>query len=195
MRAEAQQLGHPAQLRLHHGLPVDDANDGAVLGRRQGAAPLLARTRGIRQDPAEPDLVAVEKGTQPRARRVPAIADHDRARRRQIGRDPLQRADPLSRQRAELHPDLGRRGCNRVVLLGLDAYDARRLYGAEAHRERRAERHRHLADQIAHATSAEDPLDPVHEPDRLHAPCEDREERPLVARIDRVLARNEPDVR
>ena len=108
---------------------------------------------------------------------------------------PWSAADPLPRQRAELHPDLGRRGCDRVVVLGLDAHDARRLGRAEAERERRAERDRHLADEIAHATSADDALDAVDEPDRLQAPLEDREQRPLVARVDRVLARQEPDVR
>ena len=123
------------------------------------------------------------------------MPDDDRAWRRQVGRDALQRADPIARQRTEPHPDFGRRGRDRVVLASLDAHHARRLGSAEAHRERRPERDWHLAEEVAHTPSAEYALDPIDEPDRLDASFEDREQRALLARVDRELARYEPDVR
>ena len=43
-----EQLGHPAELRSHHGLAVDDANRRAIRVGRQRAAPLLGRVRRIR---------------------------------------------------------------------------------------------------------------------------------------------------
>ena len=195
MRAQTQQLGDPAQLRAHHGLPVDDADDGAILVRRHGTAPLVGRIRRIGRDPGERDLITVEKAPQLRARRVPAMPDHDRAWRRLIGRDALQPADPLPRQLAELHPDLGRRGRDRVVVLGLDPHEARRLGGPKPEREPRPERDRHLPDELTDDAAADDALDPVDERDRLQATLEHGEQRPLVTRVDRVLARHDADVR
>ena len=114
----------PDAAQVAHGLPVDDANDRVVLLRRQGAAPLIGGIRRIGRDPSERDLVAVEEPPQLGARRVPAVADHDRARRRRLGRDALQPTDPLPRQRTELDPHFGRRGGDRVVFVCLEPNDA-----------------------------------------------------------------------
>ncbi len=53
----------------------------------------------------------------------------------------------------------------------------------------RAERDRHLAEEVARVALADDALDPVDELDRLDPALEHREERPLVALVGRVLAR------
>ena len=120
---------------------------------------------------------------------------HDRTWQRRIRRDALQPADPLLRQDTELHPDLGRRGCDRVVVLSLDPHEARRLSSAKPERERRPERDRHLPHEVAHTTSADNALDPVDKRDRLQATLEHREQSPLVTRVYRVLTRHEPDIR
>ena len=83
----------------------------------------------------------------------------------------------------------GATAATRVVVVGLDPQDPRRLGRAEADREDRPERDRHLAEDVARAALADDALDPVDELDRLDAPVEHREERALGARVRRVLAR------
>ena len=123
------------------------------------------------------------------------MPDNDRTWRRLIRRDPLQPADPLARKHTELHPDLGRRGRDRVVVLSLDPHEARRLGSAKPEREPRPERDRHLPDEVTHVTSADDALDPVDKGDRLQATLEHGKQRSLVTRMNRVLARHEPDIR
>ena len=87
--------------------------------------------------------------------------------------------------------DVGRHGRDGVVVVRLDPHDARRLRRAEADREHRPERDRHLAEDVARLALADDALDPVDELDRLDAALEHGEERPLVALVRRVLARRE----
>ena len=58
----------------------------------------------------------------------------------------------------------------------------------------RAERDRHLAEDVPRAALADDALDPVDELDRLDAALEHGEERALAALVRRVLARHEADV-
>ena len=88
--AESEKLGHAPELRPNDGLAVDDANRRAVLLRRQRAAPVLCRVRCIGCEPSERDLIAIQEAAQVGARRVPAMADHDRPGRRRRGRDALQ---------------------------------------------------------------------------------------------------------
>ena len=82
-----------------------------------------------------------------------------------------------------------------MVFGRLDPNDARRLGGAKAERERRRERDRHLSDQLAHTTSADDTGDPIHLRDRFQPSFEHGEQRAVVALVDDVLARHEADVR
>ena len=125
------------------------------------------------------------------------MPDHDRPRRRRLGRDALQparSADPVARQPADLLADVRRHGRDRVVVVRLDPHDARLLRRAEPDREHRPERDRHLAEDVPRAALADDALDPVDELDRLDATLEHGEERALAALVRRVLARHEADV-
>ena len=158
---------------------------------------MLGGIRRVGPDPPEGDLVAVEEVPQLRAGRVPAMSDHDRPGRRRLGRDGLKAArsaDPVGGQPAHLPPDVGRHGRDRVVVVGLDPHDARPLRRAEANREHRAERNRHLSEDVAHEPLAHDPLDAVHELHRLDAALEQGEQRALLALVRGVLPGHEADV-
>jgi hypothetical protein len=95
-------------------------------------------------------------------------------------------------------PDLGRDvrrdGGDEVVVVRFDSHHPRTHRGAEAHREDRAERDRHLAEDVAGVAHADHPLDPVGALDRLDAPVEHGEQRPLTALRRRVLTRFQGDV-
>ena len=125
------------------------------------------------------------------------MADDDRARRRRLRRQPLQPgrpADPVAGQPADLAAEIRRRGRSRVVVVRLDPDHPRLLGGAKADREDRAERDRHLPEDLADVPLADDALDPVRELDRLDLALEQAEERALAALRRRVLARQEADV-
>ena len=125
------------------------------------------------------------------------MPDHDRARRRRLGREALQparAADPVAASLPTSSPTSGADGRDGVVVVRLDPHDARLLGRPEPDREHRPERDRHLAEDVARTALADDALDPVDELDRLDAALEHGEERPLVALVRRVLARHEADV-
>ena len=82
-----------------------------------------------------------------------------------------------------------------MVVVSLDPHEARRLGGPKPEREPRPERDRHLPHEVTGDAAADDALDPVDERDRLEPTFEDGEQRPLVARVDRVLARHDAEVR
>ena len=92
------------------------------------------------------------------------MADDDRARRRRLRREPLQpgrTADPVAGQPADLPAEIRRRGRGRVVVVGLDPDHPRLLGRAKSDREDRAERDRHLPEDLADLPLADDPFDPV----------------------------------
>ena len=108
---EPEQLGHPAELRPHDGLAVDDPDRGPVVVRRAARRPTARPRPARRAEPPERDLVAVEEAPQLGAGRVPAMPDHDRPRRRRLGGDALKpagSADPVAREPADLLADVGR---------------------------------------------------------------------------------------
>ena len=126
------------------------------------------------------------------------MADHDGPRRQRVGREalePAQPGHPVRREPADLLGDVGDLRRDRVVVAGLEAHHARRLGGAEADREDRAQGDRHLAEDLAGVAHADDPRDPVGVLDRLDPALEHREEGALAALVGRVLARDEADVR
>ena len=132
-----------------------------------------------------------------RARGVAALPDDDRARRRRLGREPLQAAragHPQARERADRLGDDRIRGRDRVVVGRLDPQHARGDGGAEADREDGPEHDRHLAEDVARQPLADDPVDPVDRLDGLDPALEHREQRALVPGVGRVLARHETDV-
>jgi hypothetical protein len=188
----AEQVRDPAQARPHRGLAVDDADRRPVFGVRQWAFPQLRFVSRLAGDPAEGDLVAVEEAAQLGAGRVPAVADDDRPRRWRIGREPLQAlraTHPICREPPDLLGDVRDGGCQRVVGVGIDPHQPRRLGGAESDREDGAEDDRHLAEDVADDPLADHPLDPVGRLDRLDAPVEDGIDRPLVTLLRGELAR------
>ena len=82
-----------------------------------------------------------------------------------------------------------------MVVVRLDAHHARRLGGAEPDREHRAERDRHLAEDVARAALADDALDPVDRPaPPRSAPRARAKSARSLAGGRRVLARHEADV-
>ena len=120
------------------------------------------------------------------------MAENDGARRRRRGSEAGEArsaADAVRREAADLGCDLGRDGGDAVIVVRLDPEDPRALGRPEADREDGPERDRHLAEDVAGAPAADDPLDPVHELDRLDATVEEPEERALGAGVRRVLAR------
>ena len=82
-----------------------------------------------------------------------------------------------------------------MVVVRLDAQDTRLLGGAEADREERPERDRHLAEEVADLALADYARDAVDELDRLDLAVEHREERAIGTLVGGVLARSERDVR
>jgi hypothetical protein len=90
--AEAEQLGHPAVVRSYHGLAVDHADRRHVFFGGQRASPPLFRIRRVGRQPPERDLVAIQEAPQLGAGCIPAMPDHDRSRRRRLGREALQSA-------------------------------------------------------------------------------------------------------
>jgi hypothetical protein len=132
------------------------------------------------------------------AGRVPAVADDDRTRRRRVLRDALEpalTAHPVARQPSDLPREVGLHGRDRVVVVRLDPHHARRLGGAEADREDRSERDRHLAEDVARVAHADDARDAVGQLDRLDPALEHREQRALLALVCGVLAGAEAEVR
>ena len=110
---------------------------------------------------------------------IPAMPDHDRARRRRLCRDALQpsrSAHPVGRPAGRLLCDVGHHRRNSVIVVNLDAHDARSLRRAKAHRERGPERDRGLTEDVPRATLTDDALNPVDELDRLDATLENGEE-------------------
>ncbi len=125
------------------------------------------------------------------------MPDHDRARRRRLSREPLKAAGsthPVPRQLADLDRQVGRHRRDSVVVVSLHAHDARRLRRTKAHREDRPEHDRHLPEEVARVTLADDALDPIDQLHRLDESLEHREERTLRARGRRVLPWHEADV-
>ena len=81
-----------------------------------------------------------------------------------VGREPLQPAGPPIRWLASVPTcsrDVGRRGGERVVVVRLEPHHPGGLRGPKADREDRAERDRHLAEDVARRAIADHPLDPV----------------------------------
>ena len=106
----------------------------------------------------------------------------------------LEAADAPAGDLADLDGDLRRGRGRRVVVLRLEAEDARRLDGSVPGRERRPERHRHFAEDVAAVPVPDHPRQAIEELDDLDVALEHREERPLVSLVDRVVAGSEPDV-
>ena len=125
------------------------------------------------------------------------MAEHERARLRGLGRQALQTtraADAICGQLPDVLSDRRRRGRKRVVVVRLDPHHPRRLDGAEADREDRPERDRHLAEELSRVTDTDRAVDPVDEPGRLDLALEDGEERPLVPLVRSELSGAQADV-
>ena len=81
-----------------------------------------------------------------------------------------------------------------MVVAGLDTHDPRLLCRTKADGEHRAERDRHLAEDVPGKALADDAVDPVDELDRLDATLEHGEECAFAALVRRELAGHEADV-
>ena len=195
---DVEQLRHPPQLRPHGGLAVHDANGGEVALGRQRARPLLRIGGHVRLEPSEPDLVAVEEPSQLRARSVAAMAEDDRPERGRCGRAGLEASgphQPVVREETYALRNLGRGGCELLVVVQVDPEHTRRLRCAEAAGVEHPERDRHLAEDVTRLPLADDALHSVDAPDHLDPTFEEAEERPLVTLVHGGLARRERDIR
>ena len=116
------------------------------------------------------DLVAVEEAAQLGAGGIEAVPDDDRARRRRVGGEPCSPRGPDMRSAASLPTSFATSGAPRRRRGSRAARSAARATarrGAEADREDRPERDRHLAEELAGVALADDALDAVDELDRL----------------------------
>ena len=153
--------------------------------------------RAIRRNRPERDLVAVQEASEPCASGIPPMPDQDRTRRRRLGGkalEPGRSTDPVRCEPANLPCDVRRRGCNGVVILGLDPHHTRVLRSAKPNRKHRAQRNRHLPENVPRIADADDTLDPVSELGRLDATIEHGEERSLASLRRCVFAGKEADV-
>ena len=125
------------------------------------------------------------------------MADHDRARRRWVGCEPLQSpqsAGTVGRQPADLLSNVWGHGCDRVVVGGLDAHDARRLRRAKADGEHGAEDDREFPEDLPRQAPTDDALHAVRALHRFDKAIEDGEQCSVVACICGVLPCPERDI-
>src|SRR3954468_24554450 len=125
------------------------------------------------------------------------MTKHERARRGRVGRDPAEAvcaAHPVGREPPDLPPDIGLDGRDGVVVLRVDAHDARPLSGAEVHREDRAEHDRYLSEDVPDVALTEHALNAVDGSGRFDATLEYGEQRAILTLVCGVLARHETDV-
>ena len=181
---EAEQLGHPAELRPHRrscrrrrespgslrppaaGPPHCSAASGASGVSHLNVIWLRSRKR--------------RSSAQEASQRCPTTIARGGGGSGREALQPARPADPVARQLPDLLADVRRRGRDGVVVVRLDPHHARRLGRAKPDREDRAERDRHLAEDVAGLPLADDALDPVDELDRLDAALEHGEERALA---------------
>ena len=105
---------------------IDRVRSGQVVLFRRGPVPVSIEIGGVRLDQLERDLIAVKKAPKVAGRRIPSTSEHDRARRRPIGRKALKPArpgDPFAVQRAHGCCDVRGDGGDGVVLVRLDSHD------------------------------------------------------------------------
>ena len=153
----------PAAAAVADGLAVHDANGGEVALGRQRARPLLRIGRHVRLEPSEPDLVAVEESSQLRARSVAAMAEDDRPEGGRCGRAGLEASgptEPVVREETYALRNLGRGGCELLVVVQVDPEHTRRLRCAEAAGVEHPERDRHLAEDVTRLPLTDDALHP-----------------------------------
>ena len=168
-----------------------------ILLRGKWAVPVGDELGLVGRDPLERDLVAIEEVPELGARRIPALPDHHRARRRRCGGEPGQASwppDPVPGKLADLDRHARSGGSDGVVVVGREPHHARRLGSAKPDGKHGSERDRHLAEHIARLPYADHGLDPVRGLDGLDSPFEQPEQGALAALVRRVLARNQADV-
>ncbi len=196
--AEPEQLGDAAKLRSYDRLALDEPDHRPVAGVGQRSAPGLERIRGVGLEPGEADLVAVEEVTKLGAGGIPALPDHDRARRRRVGGEPLQPpcpGHPVARKGADRLGDDRIHRCDRVVLGRLDPEHARLDGGAETNREDCSEHDRNLPEDIAGQTLPDHPRRPVDHLHRFDPAFEHGEQGAILPLVRGVLARHQAHVR
>ena len=86
---------------MEHGA-IGEAYCRALLFLRGRTSPLRRKLRGVRRQPLEMDLIAVEEAAQLGANGIPARRDHEQSRLVRFRRNRLQAAEPLARQRPDL---------------------------------------------------------------------------------------------
>jgi hypothetical protein len=184
-------------VRADDRLAADDADCRQVGGLRERPIPGIASVWVVRRDPAERDLVAVEEEPEISAAHVPPMAEDNRAWRRRLRGEALkavQPGHPVCGKSPDLAHEVGCCRRNGVVVVRLDAHDPRRLGGAEADREDRAEDHRDLAEDVARMPDADGTRNSVNVLDRLDLARQHREQRAFAALVGSVLAGSEADV-
>ncbi len=168
-----------------------------ILLRGKWAVPVGHELGLVGRDPLERDLIAIEEVPELGARRIPALPDHHRARRRRCGGEPGQASgpsDPVSGKLANLDRHARSGGGDGVVVVGREPHHARRLGSTKPDGKDGSQRYRHLAEYVARLPDPDHGLDPVRGLDRLDSSFEQPEQGALAAFVRRVLARNQDDV-
>ena len=164
---------------------------------RQRRAPLDGGVRLVRVSHFALTWLRSRKRRSATAAVLTGVAHDEHPRRRRRRGDALQAvrpADALGGQPADLPRHIRRRRGDRVVVARLDAQQARALRRAKAHREDRPQRDRHLAEDVAGASLADDAVHAVDRLDRLDATFQQSEQRPLVALVGGELTGHQVEV-
>ena len=148
----------------------------------------------VQRDAFERDLVAREEPGHPVHTRIEARPDDAHLGLGLLGGDRLQGVEVAPREAGDASRHRRRHRGERVVHRHVELDDARELRSPAAGRERGAQRHRHLAEELSRLADADHALLAVDHLGDLGTPLDDHEQRPLVALVREVLAGQQADV-
>ena len=184
-----------AGLRPDQFRPVGEPQSGAIVLVRRRPRPVIGQIWIVDRQPAEGNLVALEKTAQVEAGGAPTRSQKGDMSGVRLRRELLQTPDALAGQFVHPPHKLRRRGGDVVIEPGVDLHDPRRLAGPESGLKLRAIDKRNFAEEIVPQAHSELALDAVDELDDFDRALEHDKQSRRFALIDRVFAGAEIDVR